>query len=521
MYEFLGTSPIQHSFQNDQTSSDVRIATSIVTMTPRGGLGGSSPPVGGFGGDTPKKYLKQQQQMAATAITPPQKIFVQIAAYRDPQLVPTIENMLANADDPLRFTFGICWQHGPDEDPHVFDGNAAFRVAKFEHTESKGLCWARSVTQSLYDGEELTLQIDSHHRFVRGWDTLMLADFAKVPSSCEKPILTTYLPPFSPAEYDRDALTVSRAPTLMSQYRFHPGSRLLGSMPWYIPDFASYGDGLLRTRIVSGHFYLTRGEICREVPYDPGLYFGGEIEEVSLSLRAWTSGYDFYSPTRETIAWHEYTRDNRPKHWNDHSDWGQLEARSRRRFDLLCGRKAGTEEATEAETDIGVGERYGLGTLRTLREFQAFAGVDFETCRIKKYTLRVGEPPNPTTDEAEAEEEAQAQAATRSFRVEWDYAKVLDDAAQGDRTLKVLTVGLEDAFGTSLVRSDVLSDFEKTHSKVVEYVGRVEPAKFVLWPLFVDGTWGTRQEGIALEVPPPGPPAGAAAPVPALDTVIL
>ena len=36
--------------------------------------------------------------------------------------------------------------------------------------ESKGLCWARSLIQKLHNGEEYTLQLDSHHRFVENWD---------------------------------------------------------------------------------------------------------------------------------------------------------------------------------------------------------------------------------------------------------------------------------------------------------------------------------------------------------------
>jgi len=38
------------------------------------------------------------------------KIFVQLASYRDPQLIPTIEDMLAKADNKDQFVFGICWQ---------------------------------------------------------------------------------------------------------------------------------------------------------------------------------------------------------------------------------------------------------------------------------------------------------------------------------------------------------------------------------------------------------------------------
>jgi hypothetical protein len=43
------------------------------------------------------------------------KIFVQIASYRDPQLIPTIKNMLENAKNPQNITIGIARQFHPDD----------------------------------------------------------------------------------------------------------------------------------------------------------------------------------------------------------------------------------------------------------------------------------------------------------------------------------------------------------------------------------------------------------------------
>ena len=43
------------------------------------------------------------------------KIFVQIAAYRDPQLVPTIKDMLANAKKPKNIVLGIARQYSPED----------------------------------------------------------------------------------------------------------------------------------------------------------------------------------------------------------------------------------------------------------------------------------------------------------------------------------------------------------------------------------------------------------------------
>ena len=46
----------------------------------------------------------------------PETIFVQIASYRDPQLIPTIEDMLSNAKNPNNLRIAIAWQHSPEDE---------------------------------------------------------------------------------------------------------------------------------------------------------------------------------------------------------------------------------------------------------------------------------------------------------------------------------------------------------------------------------------------------------------------
>ena len=74
-------------------------------------------------------------------------IFVQIASYRDPQLIPTLNNMLMNADHPENLHIGICWQHGDDEPTDIFLDNGisildfyekeGFNVLKAEKSGAK------------------------------------------------------------------------------------------------------------------------------------------------------------------------------------------------------------------------------------------------------------------------------------------------------------------------------------------------------------------------------------------------
>jgi len=287
------------------------------------------------------------------------KIFVQIASYRDPQLMPTIEDMIKKAKNPDNLTFGICWQYDETEEINKYDGDPKFRIKKYHYSESEGLGWARHITNTLYDGEKYTLQIDSHHRFVEGWDEIVLQDYNQALMASDKPIISTYCTPFDPT---MDESTWNPTPCLMSQYEFS-SYKLLMSMPCFIQDYKSRNK-VIKARTISGHFYFTKGDFVNIVPYDPDIYFGGYTEETTLSLRAFTHGYDFFSPYR-MVMWHEYTRNYRPKHWDDHGTKSETKKTSGER-DIYARNKTRQLFGNENHNiDFG---KYGLGSIRTLHD---------------------------------------------------------------------------------------------------------------------------------------------------------
>lgn len=317
------------------------------------------------------------------------KIFVQIASYRDPQLVPTITEMIKHAKNPENLVVGICWQYDETEFIDIYDNNPQFRVSKHHYSESEGLGWARNITNQLHDDEEFTLQLDSHHRFLQNWDVLMIEDYKQAAKMSKKPILTTYLTPFNVSKVNKCRCNLERTPCLMSQYEFS-SDKLLMSMPWYISDYQERKQ-VIKARTMSGHFYFVKSKFIKEVPYDPEIYFGGYCEETTMSVRAWTSGYNFFSPYRQYI-WHEYTREDRPKHWEDHGGKSETNKTSTER-DTYARKK--TRQLFNIE-DNGIDfKKYGLGKARTLHDYEVFAGFDFKNQKIQDYTLRVNEPPNP------------------------------------------------------------------------------------------------------------------------------
>jgi glycosyltransferase involved in cell wall biosynthesis len=414
------------------------------------------------------------------------KIFVQLASYRDPQLVPTIEDMLAKARNPEMFTFGICWQYDDEEDHTIYDNNPNFRINKFHYTESKGLGWARNNTNSLYRGEEFTLQLDSHHRFAKDWDVMLLQDYYQALTMSGKPVISTYCTPFDPYS---DA-PLNPVPSIMSQYEFSP-DRLLMSMPFYVQDYEKHVK-VIRNRTISGHFYFVKGNFIHEVPYDPEIYFGGYTEETTLSLRAFTHGYDVYCPYRGYI-WHEYTRNYRKKHWDDHGlktedrnyitkTSGERDTISRNRTRQLFGQE-------HHGYDFGI---YGLGSKRTLRDYEIFGGFDFTKCRIHEHTLHGKEAPNPLPWENGF--------PTPEHRVKcsWDINILMKDSEKG--MIDFIALGVEGTNGT-LDRVDFLPNqhpnvFNFTLSTYAfKFKSQDKPIKWVLYPHYKNGQWGTRQEG--------------------------
>ena len=71
------------------------------------------------------------------------KIFIQIASYRDPQLIPTIKDCIAKANRPEALVFGICRQFHPKDDfddLSEFEGDDRFKVIDVPWDQAQGVC---------------------------------------------------------------------------------------------------------------------------------------------------------------------------------------------------------------------------------------------------------------------------------------------------------------------------------------------------------------------------------------------
>jgi Glycosyltransferase (GlcNAc) len=285
-----------------------------------------------------------------------ERIYVQIPAYRDLELVPTVTDLLARARKPERLTVCVAWQFGPGEDGV---GQALRRLPNVQvlpvaAAESQGCNWARQLLQKRWDGQEYTLFLDSHHRFVPGWDESLLRMHRELrEAGVERPILTGYLP-----TYDPENDPAGRVETV---YRMAVSERRAG-MPFKlrgrpVPDWRQLTSPIAAD-YVSLHLLFAEGLFNEQVPFDPGIYFFAD--EVAIAVRAYTHGYDLFHP-HVVLGWHLWERRTRTTHWADHPDW-------RARFQVSTDRLRQLFAGTLTDT-------YALGTVRTISEYESYAQV--------------------------------------------------------------------------------------------------------------------------------------------------
>lgn len=407
-------------------------------------------------------------------------IFVQIAAYRDPELLNTINELVNNADHPKNLRFVIGWQHSPYDEWDTlgqYTNDPRFKILDIDYRDAKGPCWIRAQLNEQYGGETYTLQLDSHHRCAVGWDSTLIQMLEDLRSAdCPKPLLSSYLPSFDPKN-DPDSRLSS--PWIMEFDRFAPEGPV-HFLPHTIDDYMKR-DKPLPSRFISGHFIFADGKFCTEVPYDPTYYFHGE--EINMSVRAYMAGYDLFAPHR-VFMWHEYTRNGKKKHWDDHSNWNDLDKISHAHNRDILG------------IDNPKSTKILKKHKRTLKDYEKYAGLEFSTRRAHKKTIEKQLPPVSLDD-----------ISHKSGLV--NYHKMCIDIYRPTFTetdYDAWAVAFEDASGKEIYRQDaseqeiqqllsVPEDVDKFVHVWRSFYAETQPVRWIVWPHSRSKDWTERLTG--------------------------
>lgn len=303
-----------------------------------------------------------------------QTIFVSIAAFREPLLEFTLDQLFRNAYAPRRIAVGLVDQSNDDtlgwlgEKPYA----GRIRLVKVDPVDSEGVSWARARAQTLYGNEDYFLQIDSHTAFKPGWDKLMIDLHRSLSSHFSKPVITAYPPGFKLEANNMvvpDAFPEGQVFKIVPDYTLStllPDSATLRFKTDLIPDLEAV-EGFH----IAGGFLFTCAPFIHEVPYDASMYFHGE--EQNLSLRAWTRGWTIVHVRNDWIpVLHLYKQSGTAydtHHWS-----AALEARREIKW---TARNTASHQRLIQLIRNELPAPWGLGKERSLGEFIAFSGIDY------------------------------------------------------------------------------------------------------------------------------------------------
>lgn len=380
-----------------------------------------------------------------------------MVSYKNSDVIPTVRDCIEKSVDRDNLHFGLCLQQD-EEVPSELD-HPRIKVHRVSCKDSLGHGWARLQAQSLYDGQDYVMQVDSGSRFAAKWDEDLIKALGETGSA--KPLITNCPNKYNPANNEME----------------HPGVAYKNQVHQFISEAPmSWASpmknitSIIRARLISESFFFTKGEHSRECLYDPDIYYS-ELNS-ALTVRSFCLGYDIFSHFRPFV-WKDYA--NKPWNWNDDPDWWLKDHASKKRFVSLL--------------DNNVPAAVGLGNVRTIRDFELYSGIDMKGRRIQRSALTGNDPPGKYDNEEQWNNEY---LKDNVLTVAWDINEIekCDD-------YDYWYFSIEDAAEATIFRQDLrveqdanLMNFQSNFKKIYfKSVGNKTPKRLCIHPVSKSKGW--------------------------------
>ncbi len=306
-------------------------------------------------------------------------IAVEIPAFCDPDLIPTIKSALYHAANPWRIHFCICLQ---DNDPERIEFLKKVPNCKFEiidPNEAPGTCTARKICQDLMKNEKFALHTDSHMRFADFWDVTLINCWQE--NKIEKSVISAYMD-----KLEIDELMLPAEDSLLTRKATTNKCAITRPVMFDRTPMLFRCGGVYRTSsrniegaFVCGSMLFGPSGFDRDVPYDPNTWYASD--ESPFSARLWTHGWRIFSPHVRGI-YHLYNRTSVYKESPRFAEktpknafGGSIHVSERVHNQILYGVIGETEY-------LGI---YGPGKEHSMAEYMNFAGIDYANQQIRMF----------------------------------------------------------------------------------------------------------------------------------------
>lgn len=319
-------------------------------------------------------------------------IYVGIASYRDFECRSTLESIFLRAAHPERIRVGVVDQIVHDEDVRCdeptesCDDNPEQALCKYisqvdvyemDAELSIGPVFARHIGYRLYRGEYYATQSDAHVTYTQDWDKDIISQMEATGN--DMAVLSTYLTDVQ-GSIDENGNSLRNTRPIMCNTVYEGGAQGMHLRHASQPEREPFIHGLpqLQPWWAAGYSF-SRGHFVVNVPYDylqPMIFQG---EEMSIGIRGFTIGYDYYAPER-SVCFHHYAVGKNAKirnkvhhFWENDNKYAGTGKKAMKR--LLGIVHMNPEDALDTwdhtEQDI-----YGIGGVRSPEKFYELFGID-------------------------------------------------------------------------------------------------------------------------------------------------
>uniref|UniRef100_A0A7S1VJZ5 Uncharacterized protein n=1 Tax=Grammatophora oceanica TaxID=210454 RepID=A0A7S1VJZ5_9STRA len=317
-------------------------------------------------------------------------IFVGISSYRDWHCRYTLESVFARAKHPERLRIAVVDQLDRDNDQSCFvpivpceqkpdQALCAHRdqidVYEMESNLVSGPTFTHHILNRMYRGEYYALLVDPHTTFVKDWDANIVQQLESTKN--DMAVLTTYLDDALGSIDDITGTTERRSRQVICDAEFDGSGydRRLRHDPSKQPDSLPAIQGMPQLQpFWSSSFSFSRGHFVLTVPSDPFTpMVRREDMDISVAIRAFTHGYDFYAPERSVAFDSAYSDRGSRKTFLEHKDVDKgHELMSYKRLYGIVGLD-GEKDPMDWANDPH--ELYGIGHARPLASFWNAFGI--------------------------------------------------------------------------------------------------------------------------------------------------
>lgn len=296
-------------------------------------------------------------------------IFVQIAAFQDYELPRTIKDCILKSSKENDIYFGVHLCEISTM-PVPMSEYKNVRIKKSVAPDNLGVGTARYIANEFYNGEDYYLQIDSHMRFDQDWDKELIAFYNEYKKENLNPVITAYPGIY---EYKDKELVLTKTPG-PSYIDFHKTEQHQNEFKInkILPQKGNPNiKNNIFTKSVSGAWIFSSGEIAKIKP-NKKMYNWGE--ETLTAVRLFTHGFDLLIPKKE-LMYHLYY-----DHDNDSRNQRILPQKLFKTYIDNIVEESNIELARIINYKI-IGDQE-MGSVRTLEEYEYYAGVDFSSGKI-------------------------------------------------------------------------------------------------------------------------------------------